>query len=134
MESGELPKQHGKLEVKLIAVGIVFDSSLQKVPAEVEVFALGFDAQCLARLFFILHRGDRGIPRHVPRGHVPVGERARLKRRNGIEQPRHAAPLGIFPSRVGFDPKNGRERGAESTERGEKPRLADALAQLKQKN
>jgi hypothetical protein len=59
----------------------------------------------------------------------PVGERARLKGGDGIEQAGHPAPLGIFPCGVGLNPKNRREGGAESTERGKESRLADALAE-----
>jgi hypothetical protein len=68
--------------VELRAVGIIFYSALEEIPAEREIFSLCFDAECEARLRAIVQGGGARVPRHVPGGHVPKQKGTRLQRRD----------------------------------------------------
>ena len=75
----------GKCFVELGTIGIIFYSALKKIFAERKIFALRFDPQGETRLRSVVHCGDAGVPGHVPCGHVPKQERARLQRRDVLE-------------------------------------------------
>src|SRR5438105_8112852 len=77
--------------VELRALGVVLDSALEKIFSELKIFALGLDPQSESRLRRIIQRGDARVPGHVPRGHVPEKNRARLQRRDLPEKKKDAA-------------------------------------------
>src|SRR6187551_1279600 len=83
--------------VELWAIGIIFDSALEEIFAEREIFALRFDSQRLTRLVGIVHRSYTRVPRHVPRGCVPKQKHPWLERRDLSKQQQHSTPLSVFP-------------------------------------
>jgi hypothetical protein len=125
-----VPQQHPHLQMELVAIGIVSDPPLEKIPAQLLILTPGLDPEGLAGLLLVLHGSNRSIPRHMPRSHVPIHQRPGLQGGYRLENPRHTPPLGVLPGGVGLDPKNRSEWRAESAERGEESRLADALAQV----
>jgi len=125
-----VPQKDAETFVKKGAVRIIFEAAIEVVAAEFEILPLVADTQGLAGLRFIVQRRDAGIPRHVPRGHVPIKQRARLQGGHRVEKPGHATPLGSLPGVVGLDPKIGGQRRAKPAQRGEETHLPDAFAEI----
>ena len=115
--------------VELRALGIVPDPALEEILAELEIFALGFDAKREPRLGRIVHRGRARIPGHVPRGHVPKQNRARLERRDLAKQQQHAAPFRSFPRHVRLNEESIGDQRTKTTQRRNESQLAELLAQ-----
>ena len=104
--------------------------AFEEIPPEREIFLLRLAAQVFVRLARIVHRGDAGVPGHVPGRHVPKHYRARLQSGGFTEKEEHAAPLGPFPGNVRLDESNVRDQRTKAAQRGEKTELADLFAQI----
>ena len=89
----------GKRFVQLGAIGIIFYSAFEEIFAECEIFTLRFNSQRLVRLTGIVHRGDAGVPRHVPCRRVPKQEHAWLERRDLLETTTASGPIEYLPKR-----------------------------------
>ena len=73
---------------------------------------------------------DACVPGHMPRRHVPIKQRARLKGRYGVEEAGHAPPLGALPGVVCLNPEIGGQGGAEAAQRRQEAHLADLFTQF----
>src|SRR5205814_512426 len=104
--------------VELRALGVVLDSALEKIFSELKIFALGLDPQSESRLRRVIQRGDARVPSHVPRGHVPRKNRARLQSRDLPKKQKNAAPFRPFPRNVGLDKKSVGDERTKPTQRG----------------
>src|SRR5205807_2737434 len=103
---------------------------LEEIFSELKIFARCFDPKSLARLMRIVHGGGARIPGHVPRGHVPKQNGARLERRNLAKQKQDAAPFRSFPRNMRLDKKRVRHERAKSAERRDEPELAELFPQI----
>ena len=116
--------------VELRFVRDIFDPALEEIFSKSKIFALRFDAERQSRLRLIVHCGHARVPGHVPGGHVPKQDNARLQSCNLPEQQENAAPFRTFPGDMRLNEKCVREDGTKSAQGGDETELANLLAQI----
>src|SRR5262245_19983261 len=116
--------------IELGTIGIIFYSALEEVFADGEIFTLRFDPQRLARLVGIVHRRYARVPCHMPRGYVPEHEHPWLERRDLSKQPKHSAPLSVFPGRMRLDKEPICDDCSKSAQCRDKSQLPEFLAKI----
>src|SRR4029077_4348718 len=114
-------------------LGIISYSSLEKILADGEVFALRFDAQGETRLGLIVRRRQTRVPGHMPCGHVPKQDCAWLQCCDLAKQQQHTTPFGPLPSRVRLNKKEIGDDGTKSTQRRDESELPKLFAQIEVK-
>src|SRR5207247_7488148 len=120
----------GQRLVKLQAVRIIFYPAFEEIFAQGKIFALSLHPQREAWLAFIIHRGHRGVPSHVPCRHVPKQDHARLKRGDLPEQQQYTPPFCPLPGHMRLNEKSIGDDCPKSAQSRDETELAKFFAKI----